>query len=295
MLEFFLRRCLSPDADPPAGDPPAGDPPAYVPPTIDMATALPPELREKPAFKGKDFVSLVKEHDNLQTLLGQRPQGIPKEDASDEEWGKFTSALKPKTPDEYALPETEFSKAKGRSEEYVKNAREILYNADVPKRQAGKIIAGFESMMAKLSEANEAAKVAEEAKRAAEFEALLDKTYTTNKQAVLDRTKKLMVDLVDPSMKAKVGEGLKNLPNDILFALTSIMEGVHTKYLSEDAPPNGGDGNGAATADSLQAEAEAIMKTEVYQKFQLPGHDAAKAKVQELFARVAAIRNAGKS
>jgi len=71
-------------ATPPAGTttqvpnlPPGGAPPAYTPPTLDMATALPPEYRDKPYFKGKDFVSIVKEFDNAQKLIGARPSGIP--------------------------------------------------------------------------------------------------------------------------------------------------------------------------------------------------------------------------
>jgi hypothetical protein len=259
-----------------------------------MATALPPELREKPAFKGKDFVSLVKEHDNLQTLLGQRPTGIPKDDAPDEEWTKFSSALKPKTAAEYVLPETDFSKRSPRSDEYVKNAREILYNADVPKRQAGKVIAGFESLVEKLQIQKAEADAAAETKRATEFEALLDKTYSTNKQVVLDRTKKLMVEMVDPSIKDKVGEGLKNLPNDLLFALTAIMEGVHTKYLAEDAPPGGGSGNQTDSA-AMQKEAETIMQSDAYKNFRAVGHDEAKQKVQGLFAKIAEARSAAKA
>ena len=192
----MFRRCYDPD---PAGgggtttvqvDNKTDAAPAYTPPDIKMSEAIPPEFRDKPFFKDKTFVDVIKEHANLQTLLGQRPQGIPKEDANDEEWGKFLSAIKPKSADEYALPETDFSKAKGRSDEYVKSAKEILFNAGVPKRQAAAIISGFESFLAKAGDGQAAAAAQKAEAQAAEFEGLLDKTFGKDKAVVLERTKK---------------------------------------------------------------------------------------------------------
>lgn len=292
----FNRRCLSPQSDPPAGDPPPvkidnpdpNPPPPYTPPDIDMTKALPPEYREKPAFKGKGFVDLVKEHDNLQTLLGQRPAGIPKEDASDEEWGKFLGALKPKTADEYVLPDTDFSKATPRSPEYLKAMREIFYGADVNKRQAAKLTAGIEGVLAKAKEFQEKAKIEAAEKQAAEFEGMLDKTFGAQKQEVLDRTKKMMVEMVDPAMKETVGNALKDLPNSAMFALASILDGVHKKYIASDAPPGGDGSNVGGDPATWQAEAEKIMASETYRDWRKSGHDDAKKRVQELFGMVAA-------
>jgi hypothetical protein len=287
-----------PDPTPPAAeggsttvqvDNKSATPPAYTPPAINMAEALPPEFRDKPYFKDKDFVGIIKEHANLQTLLGQRPTGIPKEDATDEEWGKFLGAIKPKSADEYALPDTDFSKAKGRSDEYVKSAKEILFNAGVPKRQAASIISGFESFLAKAGEGNEAKAKEAAVARETEFEGLLDKTYGTQKQAVLDRTKKLMSDSVAPEMRERVAAVLKDIPNEHLFALTAVLEGVHKKYIAEDNAPDTS-GNAGGDSNSLQAEAESIMRSPAYSDFRNPGHDSAKQRVQELFGRIATMR-----
>lgn len=264
-------------------------PPAYTPPDIKMAEALPPEFRDKPFFKDKTFVDVIKDHVNLQTLLGQRPAGIPKEDATDEEWGKFVEAIKPKSADEYAFPETDFSKKTPRNPEYEKALKGIMLEAGIPKRQFAKVVAGIESVLGNVV-AEDANKKAELAKtRETEFEALLDKTYPKDKQVVIDRTKKLMSDSVDPSLKEKVAAALKDISNENLFVLTAVLDGIHKKYIAEDNPPGGNDNVGGDAA-SLQAEAEKIMQSAEYKDFRMAGHDAAKTKVQELFQRVAALR-----
>jgi len=228
----------------------------YTPPEIDMATAVPPEFREKPYFKDKSFVDVMKEHDNLQTLLGKRPEGIPTKESSEEDWTKFLTSLRPETADEYELPETDFSKSQGRSEDYIKSAKDILYKANVNKRQASEILKGFESFLGEAQSKADATSAEATKAREEEFEALLDKTYADQKQTVIDRTKKLMTDSVDASMKEKVAEVLKDIPNDTLFALTAVLDGVYKKHIAEDSPPGGDDISSGEDAVSLQAEAE---------------------------------------
>lgn len=264
-------------------------PPAYTPPDIKMAEAIPPEFRDKPFFKEKTFVDVIKEHVNLQTLLGQRPAGIPAETASDEEWGKFIGAIKPKSADEYVFPETEFSKAQKRSPEYEKSVREIMAEAGIPKRQFPKVVEGIEKFLFQAATA-QAGKSEEQIKaREMEFEGLLDKIYAGDKPVVIDRTKKLMSEAVDPALKERVAGVLKDVSNETLFVLTAVLDGVYKKHIAEDNPPGGGD-NVGGDAVAWQTEAESIMKSEVYKDFRNPGYDAAHQRVQELFQKVAASR-----
>jgi len=263
--------------------------PEYKPPELNMAEALPPEYREKPYFKDKSFVDVVKEHDNLQTLLGKRPEGIPTPESSEEDWGKFLTSLRPETAEEYEFPETEFSKAKGRSEEYLKSVKDILFNADLNKRQASKIMEGFESLAGK-AQAGQDTTTAEQAKvREAEFEELLNKTYTDQKQTVIDRTKKLMTDSVDAGLKDKVVEVLKDIPNDTLFVLTAVLDGVYKKHIAEDSPPGDFEGS-SGDAVGWQAEAEKLMRSAAYSDFRVAGHDEARQRVTELFGKIAAAK-----
>lgn len=261
----------------------------YTPPAIDMATAIPPEFREDPSLKGKDFVSVIKEHVNLQKLLGQRPAGIPTDSSTDDEWNKFLGAMRPKDLNEYQFPETEWSKAYKRSPEYEKAIREILAETGVPKKMFGKGVEKIESFLLQSRKAQEAALATAEKTRQDEFEKLLDSTYGKDKQMILDRTKKLMADSVPAEMKEKVSEVLKNISNDNLFVLTSVLNGIHAKYISEDNPPGTGSNSGADLI-SMQSEAEEIMKSAAYKDFRNPGHDAAKEKVRGIFQKIAAAK-----
>lgn len=260
--------------------------PTYVPPDINMATALPPEFRDKEFFKDKSFVDVVKEHVNLQELLGKRPAGIPKEDASDEEWGNFIGSIKPKAGSEYVFPETEFSKSGKRNEGYEKAIRDMALEVGIPKRQFSKFVEKIEGYLAQAMQ-TESSQASEQATiREKEFETLLDNTYGKDKAVVLERTKKLMSEMIDPSLKAKVVESLKDISNEHLFALTSILDGVYKKYLAEDNTPGGAD-NISGDVDSLRTEAETIMRSKAYSDFREPGHEAAKSRVQEIFKQIA--------
>jgi hypothetical protein len=264
-------------------------PPAYTPPALDMATALPPEYRDKPSFKGKDFVSLVKEYDNLNTLIGKRPAGIPDEKASPEEWDKFIGTIRPKDINEYQLPETEFSKAQKRSPEYEKAIREIMAEAGVTKHGFPKAVAKIEGILGEAKKQSEAKAEQERVSRETEFEGMLDKAFGQNKQAVLDRTKSLMLDVIPAEQKEVVSKALEGVSNQALFAFTQVLEGVRAKYISEDNPPGDGSPAGADMA-GMQTEAESLMKSPAYRDFRDASHEATKAKVQQLFQKIAALR-----
>ena len=267
-------------------DPPPVD---YTPPEIDMPTAIPPDLRDKPFFKDKSFVEVMTEHANLQNLMGQRPAGIPGEDASEEEWGKFLGAIKPKSVDEYGFPETEFSKAGKRNEGYEAALRNMANEVGVPKRQFPKFVEMIEQHLGDADKLGVTQTEEQKVARETEFEGLMDKAYPQDKQAVIERTKKMMTESVDPAMKEKVGEVLKDISNETLFALTAVLDGVYKKHIAEDTPPGDGDGASGDVA-SLMAEMQKIQSSPEYTNFRLPGHDAAKLRVPELAKQIAALQ-----
>ncbi len=264
-------------------------PPTYTPPDIKMAEALPPEFRDKPFFKDKSFVDVMKDHVNLQTLLGQRPAGIPKDDAPQEEWDKLLGALRPKDINEYGFPETDFSKAGKRNPGYETALRNMANEVGVSKKMFPKFVEMVETHLAGADKIS-ATQTAEATKaRETEFEGLLDKTYAGEKQAVIDRTKKLMLESVDPSMKERVGAALKDISNENLFVLTSVLDGVYKKYIAEDRPP-GGNNNAGADAAALHAEMQALQGSAAYKDFRIAGHDAAKQRVQDLAKQISLMQ-----
>ena len=268
---------------------PATPAPAYTPPAIDMGTALPPEYRDKPHFKGKDFMSVIKEHDNLQKLIGTRPAGIPSENAAPEEFEKFFGSLKPKDPAQYVLPETDFSKAGKRTPEYEKTVREALLNAGIHPKQAEKLMAWYEGQVVLGEKAMAEKAKAEKVSRETEFEALLDKTFGAQKQATLDRTKRLMSEVAPAEHKQTISKALDSMTNEQLFGMTVVLDAIHKQYIAEDNTPGGGVTSGGDPA-AIQREAEDTMRSPAYRDFRDPGHEAARTKVRQLFEQVANLR-----
>ena len=264
---------------------PAGE--AYKAPELDMATAIPPEYREKPYFKNiKDFTGMVKEFDNLQTLMGKRPAGIPSDNASDAERDKFYSAFRPGKAEEYELPETEFSKKNGRTPDAVKKMQEVFHNAGLSKYQAGKLTEAYESMVADA----QASEAAGRQKLEQEFQTEFDKTFGDRGPEVQKTVKGLMDKFIPQHMKPYVA----NMPNEALLVLTATLNGVYEQYIKEDGTSFEGRRPGGADVAELQQEARTLMQSEAYKDFRHAQHDATKTKVQELYRQIAGFKPAEK-
>lgn len=74
-------------------------------PSQESSFQIPQEYAERGwAEKVKSYDDLFKAYDNAQSLIGKRPAGIPTNDAPQEEWEKFYTALgRPESPDAYEL------------------------------------------------------------------------------------------------------------------------------------------------------------------------------------------------
>lgn len=308
MIRSMFLRYLDPDpegnqgggdpaAAPTGGDPTTvvvtpthGDPnppPTYTPPELDLAQAIPPEYRDKPYFqKLQSFEQMVKEFDGLQGLLGRRPTGVPAENATPEEWDTFFSALRPKDPSEYELPETEYSKAHGRDENYVKAMTSVLHKAGVNKHQAKIIAEGNDQAIMDLRKQAQEKEAADLAARDAEFDTKLKETFRDKLDSALARNK----ELIQKHVPAELQPHLANLPNDALLAVTTLLNDIHEKYVKADSfEPNGGPTSGADPA-ALQAEGRKLMASDAYKDFRHANHDAVVNKVREIYSQIAAAQ-----
>jgi len=278
-----------PAGDPPAGDPPevkidvnntppGGDPPAYKAPELDMATALPPEHRNKEYFKDITFEKLIDQHVNLQSKLGQRPDvGVPGAEATPEQITAFYNSLRPKDMSEYAFPETEFSKANGRDEGFQTGMKQVFHDAGVSQHQVNKITEGYDKIAGDI-------KATEEAKDT-EFDTKISEIYKDSRETALGIAKNLMRENIPDDLKPE----LENLDNRSLLLLTTTLNAVHKKYISEDGI---GPSNRPATGDpvALREEAMQLMKTPAYKDFRDPGYDVAQQKVKDLYSQIAEIQ-----
>jgi len=260
----------------------------HVPIDINMAEALPPEHRDKEYFKDITFEKMTNEFVNLQTKLGERPTvGAPDVNSSQEQRDAFYNSLRPKGMDEYTFPETDFAKAnagdenfKKTSEDFQTNMRSVFHEAGISQHQADKLTVGYD----KLLETAEAKIVADDEN----FDQKITDTFGKDgREAALTQSKNLMRDNIPEDMKPL----LNNLSNDALLLLTTTLQSVHKKYISEDKI---GPGSPGAVGDTkaLRAEAMTIYQSKEYRDFRNPGHDSAVEKYKSLYGQIGAIQKA---
>ena len=245
----------------------------YTPPKIDMATAIPPEYRDKSYFKDLDFPGLIKQHAELQSKLGQRPPvGVPGADATSEQIESFYASLRPKEATSYEFPETEFSKAQPRDENFQNQMRDVFHKAGISQHQANILTEGYDEILTGLH-----SKVTENDQK---FDDQITEIYKDGREEALTRAKDLMSQNIPESLKPLLNE----IPNNALLLLTTTLNNVYDKYIKEDSIHDGDPTFGDPVA--LRREAMEIMQSNAYKDFRNPGHEAAKQKVAELYKQI---------
>ena len=94
----------------------------------------------------------------------------------------------------------------------------------------------------------------------------------------MDHAKALIDKYTPESMQEKV----KNLGNNELVVLASVLNGIKKDYINEDSLPNGG-GRTNNTKDDYLSQARELRKSEAYKNVMHPEHDKTKAQVDELY------------
>lgn len=257
---------------------PPTPPEKYIPPEIDMTQAIPPEHRDKDYFKDLTFDRMVNEFVGLKSKLGERPPvGVPGADATPEQITTFYDALRPKDTKEYEFPETEFSKAHGRDEQFQTKMRDVFHKAGVSTYQAKVLTEGYDAVLAEFQQQG--------AEADQKFDDKITEIYgAEGRDKALKMAKDLMIENIPPDLKPL----LDNLPNHALLLLTTTLNSVHKKYVQEDTL-DGGAKPGSADETSLRQQALDIMQSKAYKDFREPGHDEAEAKLQEIYAQIGAI------
>lgn len=263
------------------GDP--NPPPQYKAPELDMKTAIPPDFRNKPYFqKITSFEQLVKEFDNVQHLIGKRPSVIPGPDARPEERARFYEALRPKDAKEYEFPETEYSKKFGVNEPAREKMREVFHKLGLDKTQVSGLAEAYDAMAME-------ARTAEDAM----LDERLEKMFPGKRDEALDTARNLMKEHIPQDLRPLLAQ----VSGASLLLLTTTLNSVYKKYISQDAMPSSqssGTG-GAADVDALRQEAHTLMKSPEFKDFRNAGHDRAQARVKEIYKQIdLALRGAKK-
>jgi hypothetical protein len=181
----------------------------------------------------------------------------------------------------YEFPETEYTKKFGKDETFQGEMGELFHKAGLLPSQAKILSEGYDAAM--FGRANEAAAGVET--QAGDFEKLADGHFGADKEAKL----KIANEILKQHTPEAFQPHLANLSNEALMVLSSVLNNVHDKFMSEDDLNIGGKGAGA-DASAIQAEARELMKTPAYKDFRNPEHDATVSKVNALYEQVGKIK-----
>lgn len=252
------------------------------PPTETFAKLVPQEFHDRPYLKDilnmpvspETYHAVFKKLDGAEKLIGKKTAIPDAASASKEDWDQFFSRLRPETAEAYEFKVADGKKAP--DEKVVKAIKEMFFKAGLNKRQAEMLQQDFDAFAE--AQTAEQRKAAEDLDK--QFEELTAKTFGADNAAILQRTKAMLDQFTPENLKPFVGK----LPNESLVILAGVLEGVHQKYVREDGGKGGGAPAGGHSVDALREEARKIMATEKYTDAFHPGHEAAVAKVQQIYA-----------
>jgi hypothetical protein len=265
---------------PPAGD---GEPPATPP-----AFAIPDAYKDRPYVKGIDSADkLWAMLDGAETKLGQRPAGIPADTATPEEWRKFWTAMgAPETADKYAFDygkNADGTVKTAPDPKWESGVKEMLYKYGISAKNAVGLQKDFDALAQNMLKEKG---LAEQALNQ-EFDKIGKDIYGAEYDKAVARVSPLLKEFTNP----KLQPGLAKLNPEALAILTNVVDNIRAKFISADTPPGTPPGGGpTGNADSLRAEARALMATPAYSNSFDPSHDATKIKIAELYQRASQMK-----
>ena len=243
---------------------------------------------DKPYMQAIDSPErLFKEFDNAQNLIGKKIS-IPGPEATDKELDDYLDMIRPKDKSIYKLPESHLpDNLKGfHNECFEDKITDLFQKAALTPKQASILAEGYDNLMlnangeamAQFAEMQKAQAMAD-----ADYNALADKTWGTEREAVQNVAKALLQQFTPPEFKP----GLDSLSNENLVIMASVLKGVSDKYISQDdLNALKGTGHNSQSIDSLKSEAQNKMATLMNMDATDPKYDTLKQEVDEIYGRI---------
>lgn len=245
------------------------DPLVESKPELQFSDIVPEEYKDKPWVQDvKDINGLFKMTTDLKSKLGERPAGIPQEDATPEQKAAFNKAFGvPDSPDGYELSEP----AEG-AEEFQKGIRQMFLDAGVSKTQAAKLDKAFNELVLGMAP--------DPAKLDAEFDQMALDTFGERKDKALENAKILLNSNVPEAFK----DHINNLGNKELIVMASVLDQIQQKYIAEDSlPQSGGSATPAMSAEDARAKGRQLIASEAYQNSFHPDHARVVEEVRRIY------------
>lgn len=243
---------------------------------------------DKPYMQAIDSPErLFKEFDNAQSLIGKKIN-IPGPDATDKEQDDYLDMIRPKDKGVYKLPESHLPEnlKSFHNADFENKITDLFQKAALTPKQASILAEGYDNLMlnangeiiAQIAETQKAQAVND-----ADFNALADKTWGSEREAVQNVAKSLLQQFTPPEFKA----GLDNLSNENLIIMASVLKGISDKYISQD-DLNAFRGNGynSQNLESLKTEAQNKMVSLMNMDPTDPKYDRLKNEVDEIYKQI---------
>lgn len=256
-----------------------------LPEGVSFDQLVPEEYRDKPYLKDAiekgDIKEVFAKLDGAQKLIGQRPAGIPADDAPAEEWEKFYDSMgRPEDPKGY---EFEVPEGVDRDEEFEGEVKQIFHKHGLTPKQALGVQKEFDALLADTLEKKGAA----QKQLDKDFNKLSTEVFGDERvDAALSEAKALIGKYTPEKMKGHV----ENLSNENLIVLASVLDGINRDYISEDQGGGGSPSGGTPeSVEGLRAEARKLMAKPEYSDSFKTGHKEVANRVTAIYKRISEL------
>lgn len=218
------------------------------PPAFNFAEFVPEQYKGKPwleniANNPDPKTELFKQFENLQSLMGRKPIGVPGADATPEQKKEFYKSLGvPETPDAYTVEpltwnekdEVEVSVGKfleeNRTPEFMAKIKQAAFEANVTPEQLQKLVHTYDKLFVETHKQE-----LSDIKNTMES---LEKDFEKSaRQAFGERFDKVLGvgrTILETHVPAEIKDRLNLLDNNALIVLASVLDSVNEKFIKED-------------------------------------------------------------
>lgn len=259
--------------------------------------SIPEELKDKPYIQNllkheSPQTEIWKQFAGIQEVLGRRPGGMPADDASDEDWNKWVTAIQPKDTSVYgdvkpAIPEDKQHLKEMIDASYdndtVSKMLETFRENGVPKRAVANIMKAYNELQLAAAEKFHSQTKQEYDSLNKNFDEVFTQHFGNEKDKVLNVGQKFLKDNVPDNLKPHID----SLSNEALAVIAGLAYNIHNKYGKEDSLPNNSNSGGVGNdVISLKAKMNELMSDAAYANPMSPKHESLVQQVRELGSRL---------
>jgi flagellin-like hook-associated protein FlgL len=251
-----------------------------------QAASQPSDFVIPEAYSGKEWADNIKSVDelwsgfaNAQSLIGQRPAGIPQNDAPQEDWDKFYTAKgRPESSADYKFSDIEGLPEGIDLEPFAEKARPILHAAGLSPAEADRTWQAF--VKAEMESAQ-----ASQAKADEMFDKLGSELFGDNMDSISQSAQAFIRDNVDERIR---GDLANATPQELMRAIAIAdaaqkqIDKVKAEYGSEGKVSNGGEQASGVSLDDTRQELAQLRTSEAARDFTHADHKKTVARIKEL-------------